>query len=67
MPRLVVVYRTGGTINYKWHRTVTFISQEEAEACKMGVRLGGREAYVVTEAELNEKGLPQTYEYEETR
>jgi hypothetical protein len=67
MPRLVVVYRTGGTANFKWHRTVTLLSQDEAESCARGVQAGGRPAIVYTEDELAEKGMPQTFDHPESR
>jgi hypothetical protein len=62
MPRLVVVYRTGGTENFKWYPTVTFLSEAEAQSAKEGIEKGGRKAIIFDEQTILEQGLPTTYD-----
>lgn len=40
-----VHYRTGGTANYKWHRTLDFRTEREALQAVESIEHGGRVAY----------------------
>lgn len=57
-----VVYRTGGTLNAKWHRTLA-MSRPEAEQAKLDVEKGGRKAMIVEKSLSDAIGLPEGYEY----
>lgn len=57
----VVVYRTGGTVNFEWHRSVAFDSKEAAAECYNAVLRGGRHAMVVDYHLSMAIGLPETY------
>ena len=57
-----VIFRTGGTINYHWARTVAFTTQAEAELVAEAVRLAGYVAHVENFNLSMSVGLPETYE-----
>lgn len=56
-----VVYRTGGTDNFKWVRTLA-MSKNEANACKVSTEKMGYRAMVANYAQSIAIGLPETYE-----
>jgi hypothetical protein len=57
-----VIYRTGGTINYRWARTVAYATKAEAELVAEAVRLAGYVAHVENFNLSMSVGLPETYE-----
>ena len=57
-----VVYRTGGTLNAKWNRTLA-MPKAEADAAKLDVERGGRKAMIVEKSLSDAIGLPTGYEY----
>jgi hypothetical protein len=56
-----VVYRTGGTENLQWHRTLPTSDGSEAETRDATLRSGYR-AYVVDYYQSLAIGLPETFE-----
>lgn len=61
-PRYTVVYRTGGTLNAKWHRTlVNEPVKRDAERVKFELEAMGYKALVFTVAALDAIGLPEGY------
>ena len=56
-----VVFRTGGTINYTWHRTVAFTTKAEAELVAEACRIAGYVAHVENYSMSMSVGLPETY------
>ncbi len=56
-----VVYRTGGTDNFKWHRS-SEMSKEVAIKTREELLRGGRPAYAVIYDQSNLLGLPETYQ-----
>jgi hypothetical protein len=63
-PQIVwgVVYRTGGTVNFQWHRTDAYRTREDAERIASEIRRGGRRAMVVDYQASMSIGLPETFE-----
>lgn len=59
--RYCVVYRTGGTENFKWHRS-TSCDRLEAECIRISVETGGCKALLVEYDKSVAIGLPETYE-----
>jgi hypothetical protein len=57
----VCVFRTGGTENFAWHRTLS-MTYRQALLAKMEVEQGGRPCYVVEHERSKAIGLPETYE-----
>ena len=57
-----VIYRTGGTQNVQWHRTLAMF-KVEAEQARAEVERGGRKAIVVNKSLSDAIGLPTGYEY----
>lgn len=55
-----VVYRTGGTENFEWHRTLA-MSREAADGSKEAIERGGRRAMVFRYSQSVKIGLPTTY------
>jgi hypothetical protein len=55
-----VVYRTGGTCNFKWHR-IEGMTQEEARKAQEEIQRGGRVCHVETSQRSMAIGLPETY------
>jgi hypothetical protein len=57
----VVVFRTGGSVNFRWHRTMP-MSQAEAVQAAAEIRRGGRPAHPVRADWSASIGLPETFE-----
>lgn len=60
-PTHCVVYRMGGKINFKWHRSVA-MTKLEAQRTAESVRNAGRAAYVADFDMAVAIGLPETYD-----
>jgi hypothetical protein len=60
----VVIYRTGGTRNFKWTRSLSIPSFEDAIAKRNDVERMGYPAYVERLAASMVFGLPDTFVYE---
>jgi len=58
---IVIVYRTGGTDNFKWHRSIEFMTYSEAKAGVDSLTQSGYLNYVLNADISNEIGLPETY------
>lgn len=56
-----VVYRTGGTDNFKWHRSLA-MSMEQAQKATEDTRRMGYAAILTPYVESVATGLPQTYD-----
>lgn len=56
-----VVFRTGGTINFKWHRSLA-MPKDEAEASAEATRRQGYVAHIEHYNLSLSVGLPETYE-----
>jgi hypothetical protein len=61
MDRFCVIYRTGGTVNFQWHRSLGMSRAEALEAAAM-TRTGGRPAHVERLDRSLAVGLPETFE-----
>ena len=59
-----VVYRTGGTANFQWHRTIA-MSKEAAQECAVDNRKMGYPSMVVNYQQSLTIGLPETYSISE--
>ena len=57
-----VVYRVGGTENFKWCKALPVATREAAELQKAEVIRGGRPAMVFDTERLEAVGLPETYD-----
>ena len=58
-----VVYRTGGTQNFKWCRTnETFLTRDEAINFAAGIEKMGYKTMIYITKQLNNIGLPETYD-----
>jgi hypothetical protein len=62
MKTWILIYRTGGTENFKWHRTHEFYSFDEALEAKVLIEKRGYKTLIHDTGYLNEIGLPETYE-----
>ena len=62
-----VVYRTGGTVNFKWNRSVAVDSKEAAEAVALTVERMGYPAKIVDYHLSMSIGLPETFYFGESR
>ena len=60
-----VVYRTGGTVNCEWKRTLA-MPKDEAEKARAEVERGGRKALVVEQSLSDAIGLPVGWEYKKS-
>lgn len=58
--RYCVVYRTGGTLNFKWHRTCAF-GLEKCEELLADTRRMGYKCMLVNYRQSLSLGLPETY------
>lgn len=58
----VVIYRTGGTENFEWHRTV-LMSREEANRVRADLERQGYRAMTENAVLSYSIGLPDTFEY----
>ena len=56
-----MIFRTGGTINYRWARTVAYTTLAEAELVAEAVRIVGYVAHVENNALSLSVGLPESY------
>lgn len=61
MKTFTIAYRTGGTKNFSWHRTLAFATKAEAEQGAEEVRRGGRPALVFDTGQLDSIGLPEGF------
>jgi hypothetical protein len=58
----VVVYRTGGTANFQWKRSLSCLTRAGAQTAAELITRGGRPAFVVDYALSLALGLPETYD-----
>ena len=58
----VVVYRTGGTDNFEWHRSLR-MTKGKAALAVMSTKAGGRHAFYVDADQSERIGLPETFEH----
>lgn len=56
-----VVYRIGGTDNYKWQRSLAFTDRTEVEAHLDEVQRMGYTAHIADYSQSISLGLPETY------
>lgn len=64
--RSMVIYRTGGTENFKWNAVAgTFTSSRHADQEAQEIRRMGYKAITITVAEFEANGLPKTYNADE--
>lgn len=56
-----VVFRTGGTVNFKWHRSLA-MPRAEAEAALAATQRAGHKAHIVERDSSLAIGLPETFE-----
>ena len=57
-----VIYRDGGTINFKWHRVGgTYDNSQEADNKAAEIERMGYKTYVYKTQELDKIGMPETY------
>lgn len=57
----VVVYRTGGTENFRWQRTVRFSTLDEAKACRDANERMGYPSMIELAHPSEAIGLPETF------
>lgn len=60
-----VIYRTGGTKNFKWKEVLPVATKKEAEKKKKELERMGYKSIIHKTKELRSIGLPDTYEGEE--
>lgn len=60
-PLYCIVYRTGGTDNFRWHRTLAMPYEEAKAALKSTARMGYRCHMAIFSYSIA-IGLPETYE-----
>lgn len=53
-----VAFRTGGTENCEWKKTVSFLLKSDALEAKEAIEKGGRKALLFDTDQLNANGLP---------
>ena len=58
---LCVIYRTGGTFNFRWNRSIGYATREEAQAALESVRRMGYEAHLANYRHSLSVGLPEGY------
>lgn len=63
--QFTVVYRSGGTDNFKWNKTLLLGTRDDMLIEQAKIVMGGRLAYVYSERDLR-IGLPETYGREVT-
>ena len=57
-----VIYRTGGTDNFQWHRVLdTYADQREAVAKKVELERAGYPAIIHLTKRLDAIGMPETF------
>jgi hypothetical protein len=60
-----VIYRTGGTVNFKWKRVLNiFIDKESAQMKKDELEKMGYKTLIFKTDQLNSIGLPESYDVE---
>lgn len=58
-----VVYRTGGTENFRWHRTLATLNQQQAIQLRANLLRAGYKALAPQDYKRSMAvGLPETYE-----
>lgn len=57
----VVIYRTGGTDNFKWQPAIPVATYDEARAQRDDIERGGRPAYIYTVRQFEVIGVPETF------
>jgi hypothetical protein len=57
-----VIYRTGGTANFKWVRSLPFGTRERAESAANATQRAGYVAHVEVYKHSVSIGLPETYD-----
>jgi len=57
-----VIYRTGGTDNFKWHRTLP-MKRDEAIKAQEDTEKMGYKCFIAEKESSDKIGLPETYEY----
>ena len=60
--RWCLVYRTGGTVDFRWNRSVAFTDREEVDAAKAANERAGYKTLLVDYDKSLAIGLPDTYE-----
>jgi hypothetical protein len=60
--QFAVIYRTGGTENFRWNRVLNLFSREEASAQVAELELMGYPCLVHNAIKLDVIGLPETYD-----
>ena len=61
--RYCVIYRTGGTENFKWHRTVALQDFDDAVECMRNTAHMGYVCMIENYEKSLAIGLPETFEY----
>lgn len=56
-----VIYRTGGYLNFRWHKCLPVATWEKAQALAEEVRRQGYHALIHDTEALESIGLPETY------
>lgn len=60
--KYAVIYRTGGSANWKWHRVLdAYATRAQAEAKADEIERMGYPALVHSAARLDAIGMPETY------
>jgi hypothetical protein len=59
--QFAVIYRTGGTENYRWHRVLATFTRDEAATKAEDLARMGYPALVHNAARLDAIGLPDTF------
>lgn len=57
-----IVYRTGGTDNFKWNRSLAYTSRMDAQIRLEAVKRSGHPAYIVDYQQSCRIGLPETFD-----
>ena len=58
------VYRTDGTLNATWNRSLA-MPKAEAEQARTDIEKGGRKCFIVEKSLSDAIGLPEGYEYKQ--
>ena len=61
MTSWTIIYRTGGTENFQWHKSIAYLSKEEAAVSMKELERMGYAALMHTTRLLESIGLPETY------
>lgn len=59
----VIVFRTGGTANFAWRRSLPMSMSDAQEALQAEYRAGRMASMIISERLSLAIGLPETYEY----